>query len=287
MEAQTMNRAPIPYQASPPSQLVIDRSVRPRTWLVIPAYNEEDRLDATVTNYLSGLHHDDRLLVMVNGSVDRTEEIAMVRAGEDSRVRVLVEPGRVGKGGALLTALRFLAAHADPADVVCYVDADGAVSPSQVARLCENVGASELRVGSRWMGGAVQVRRQGLLRRVASRVFNRCVHVAVRLDLADTQCAAKAIRAANLSRVVGRIDSPGFAFDIDLILAAREAGVICREEPITWEDHDGSTVRLRRDGPAMLRELLRLRAKYAATSSAIEPVVGNLFVEPRETHVHP
>lgn len=281
-----MSQAPIPRQLTHRPQRADDGSERPRTWLVIPAYNEEDRLDATIASYLAGLAQNDRLLVMVNGSVDRTEAIALSRAGEDARIRVLVEPERVGKGGALLTALRFLETRADPADVVCYVDADGAVSPTQVALLCEGVGASELRVGSRWVGGAVQVRRQGLLRRVASRLFNRCVRLAVRLDLADTQCAAKAMRASNLSRVVGRIDSPGFAFDIDLILAAREAGVTCREEPITWEDHDGSSVRLHKDGPAMLRELLRLRAKYASGPPPDNAVI-DLRVEPKEAHVHP
>ena len=236
----------------------------PRLWLVVPAYNEELRLGGTLEQYRGALGPNDRLVIVVNGSVDRTEELARSVAGADTRLTVLVEPRRVGKGGALIIGFQYVAGHADNQDVVAYTDADAAVSGPEIVRFSSATSPQELRVGSRWRDPATQLRRQPLLRQVAGRAFNYLVRRLLDLEVADTQCSAKALVAAHLPAVVEHLDCTGFAFDVDLIMASRRAGLKTTEVPVVWSDKAGSTVSMRRAAPAMVRELLKLRRKYKA-----------------------
>jgi glycosyltransferase involved in cell wall biosynthesis len=103
-------------------------------WVVIPARNEEARLATTIQHYLSSLRSQDRLVVVVNGSTDGTEALARDAAAGDARVRVLVETGRTGKGGAVLLGFEHVRRLGRGNDVVCFVDADCAVSGSEVVR---------------------------------------------------------------------------------------------------------------------------------------------------------
>ena len=231
-------------------------------WLVIPARNEAARLEATLKAYLANLTPRDQVVVVVNGSTDRTAAIAQAMAAGDRRVSVLVEPKPIGKGGAILAGLALVSEKADPKDVACYTDADGAVQINDLQRLASEVGPGELVLGSRWLDETMVVKRQPLLRRLASRTFNRLVREVLSLDITDTQCAAKAVRVADLPRLTARITETGFGFDVDLLMAAREAGMDIFESAIPWTDVAGSTVQLHRAAPAMLSELRNIRLKY-------------------------
>ena len=243
-----------------------------RLWLVVPAYNEEARLGNTLDEYRRSLSADDRLVIVVNGSTDGTEEVARRAAAEDPRLIIIVDERKIGKGGALLAGYRFVAARAAKRDIVGYTDADAAVAGDEMVRFCGGVSSGELRVGSRWHDTTTQLRRQPLARQVASRVFNRCVRTALHLDVRDTQCSAKALCAEGLPDVISRLDSSGFAFDVDLILSARAANFVITEVPVLWTDQQGSTVSMRRAAPAMLREVMRLRRKYGSLTET--PLAG-------------
>jgi cellulose synthase/poly-beta-1,6-N-acetylglucosamine synthase-like glycosyltransferase/putative flippase GtrA len=246
-----------------------------RLWLIVPAYNEEARLGGTLEQYRLALAPQDRLVIVVNGSTDGTEQVARQAAAEDPRLIVTVDERKIGKGGALLAGYRFVSAHAEAGDVVGYTDADAAVAGDEIVRFCGNVSAGELLVGSRWQDTSSQLRRQPVMRQFASRVFNQCVRKTLSLNVKDTQCAAKALRADRLRDVIGRVDSSGFAFDVDLILSARAAGLTITEAPVRWADQEGSTVSMRRAAPAMMREVIRLRRKYRSLAKAA-PVASEL-----------
>ena len=102
------------------------------------------------------------------------------------------------------------------------------------------------------------------MRQLASRSFNLYVRTIMRLEVTDTQCAAKAVRAECLPELLGRLDTPGFAFDIDLISSGMVAGLVINEMPVLWTDQEGSTVSLRRAVPSMMKEVFRLRRKYGS-----------------------
>ncbi|MDQ6949149.1 MAG: glycosyltransferase [Actinomycetota bacterium] len=244
-------------------------------WIVIPARNEIARLGRTVDSYLAALSPEDRLVVVVNGSSDRTGELVAQMAVQDGRVQMVEEPEAVGKGGAILQGFGHVLGQCCDEDVICVTDADGAVPPEELIRVCDDVSRGRLVAGSRWLDPTLQRRRQPLRRRIASRVFNRLVRLALHLDLHDTQCPAKAIQAADLLPMARRLTTAGFGFDLDLLMATPLAHTTVKEVPIRWADRDGSTVRLRRAAPGMLAELLRVRAKYKRLSAQTGTTLGN------------
>ncbi|MEA2645640.1 MAG: hypothetical protein QOE92_723, partial [Chloroflexota bacterium] len=144
-------------------------------------------------------------------------------------------------------------------------------------RLAADARPGELVVGSRWLDASLQRVPQPFTRRLASRTFNRIVRGLLDLDITDTQCAAKAMRVSDIPHVIGRITATGFSFDVDLLMAAREAGMDIFEEAIPWSDVDGSTVSLRGAVPAMLSEVAAIRRKYrvgvAVSAAAALPVL--------------
>jgi glycosyltransferase involved in cell wall biosynthesis len=202
------------------------------------------------------------MVVVVNGSSDDTAALARSIAGEDSRLEVVEEQRPIGKGGAIMRGFEHVLNQCASGDVVCVTDADGSVPPDELIRVCDTVEPGTLVAGSRWLDPTLQRPRQRFLRRVSSRVFNRLVRMVLHLELRDTQCPAKAVIASSLRPMASRLTTSGFGFDLDLLMAAPLGRVAVSEIPIHWGDRAGSTVRLGRAAPAMVRELFRLRFKY-------------------------
>jgi len=202
------------------------------------------------------------MVIVVNGSSDDTAAVARRIASEDPRLEVLEEQLPIGKGGAIIKGFEHVLTRCANEDVVCVTDADGSVPPDELIRICDSVEPGTLVAGSRWLNPRLQRPRQRFLRRVSSRVFNRLVRLVLHLEVCDTQCPAKAVRASSLRPMASRLTTSGFGFDLDLLMAAPLGRVAVSEIPIHWGDRAGSTVRLGRAAPAMIRELLRLRAKY-------------------------
>jgi dolichyl-phosphate beta-glucosyltransferase len=214
-----------------------------RRWVVIPACNEATRLRPTLSAYLAALSNDDRVVVVVNGSTDVTAAIARDVRTADGRVDVLVEAGRIGKGGALQLGFALVLERADADDTVCFTDADGAVEAPELLRVCDLVSAGVVVVGSRWLDSRMQVKRQPFVRRIGGRGFNLALRYLLHLPLKDTQCAAKALSAADLAPLLPLLSCRGFAIDIDLLMAALARGMTVREVAIRWSDQAGTSFR--------------------------------------------
>ena len=103
----------------------------------------------------------------MNGSRDRTAEIVRRLATQHPQLRVLVEPRRIGKGGAIMAA-----GAVARGELIGFVDADGATPPEAFEDLVRHIGRAGLIIASRRLPGAVVQPRQSWQRRAASRVFN-------------------------------------------------------------------------------------------------------------------
>jgi len=244
--------------------------VKPVFSIVIPAYNEEERIARTLLAY-APVFADSEIIVVLDGCTDRTARIVREVSTQHGCVRAIETASRAGKGGAIVAGM----AHAT-AGVVAFTDADGATEPEEMRRLCEIARTRDAVVGSRWLRGADVIVPQPLLRRAASRVFNRIVRTLFGLRVSDTQCGAKAFRTEALTPVLAEVETSDFAFDVDLLvaLARRRCDVV--EVPLRWRHVGGSKVDLIRGAAKMLVAVLRLRLRHSRFAAAV-PAFDRVF----------
>lgn len=229
--------------------------------IIIPAYNEEQRLRPALEEYLRfflPLYGDAvEILVVVNGSTDQTEQVARATAAGDPRIRVLVEPQRVGKGGAV--RIGFAAARGD---LVGFVDADGSTPPQAFKDLVDHIGDAGAIIASRWHRDSI-ITPQPLSRRIASRLFNGLVRLLFKLPITDTQCGAKVFTAPAIREVLPKLGMTQWAFDVDLLFHLRRAGYPIKEIATIWNDKAGSRLHVVTASVEVFVALIRLRLLYS------------------------
>jgi glycosyltransferase involved in cell wall biosynthesis len=244
----------------------------PHLLLLIPAHNEERRLEPTLRRFAAYArdHYPGRfdLLVIVNGSRDNTLSLVHKVAREYPAVRCLDIPERIGKGGALIEGL----SRATACDLVGYVDADGAPGPESFFTLVDRCADVDCVVGSRRVPGAVIHQYQPSHRQFASKVFHFFVWLFFRMSIKDTQCGAKVMRLAAAQKVLPNLHIADMAFDVNLLYALKRAHCTMREAPVEWTDHLGSTVRYFRTSLVMFLSILRLRLVYSPFYRWLRPL---------------
>jgi len=229
--------------------------------LVIPAFNEADRIEQTLREclrYLETTSPESELIVMNDGSTDATSErVREVFAGPSRISTRLLEhfPNR-GKGAAVRDGL--LAATKT---IGLFSDADLSTPIDEAPKLIEPIAAGELDVafGSRALDRSLIGRRQPWRRDLGGRVFNLIVRLATGLPFWDTQCGFKAFQLEVFRPILRAATTDGFGFDVELLFLARKAHLRMREIPVRWNHFEGSKVNFARDSVRMLREIAALR----------------------------
>jgi glycosyltransferase involved in cell wall biosynthesis len=212
--------------------------VSPRLSIVIPAYNEADRLSSTLQAVLTRFDAGDTEIVVVDdGSDDDTADIARRLLGDTPGARVLQLDENRGKGGAVRAGVQ-----ASTGEIVMFMDADLATDLAAVDDALAALGRAEVVVGSRAVPGS-DVKNATVGRAVMGRVFNRFVRWLARVPIHDTQCGFKAFRGPAAHLLFGLSHEDGFAFDAEVLLHARILGLRTVEIPVVWTAVDGSSVR--------------------------------------------
>ena len=226
--------------------------------LIIPAYNEGDRL-ATGFARLERASEEGRLdltrlelLYVDDGSSDDTAARATELADRLPNARVLRQPANRGKGAAVRCGVA-----AATAPRLIFTDADLAIDPRQIPSITRALDDAPFAVGSRAVRGHVDYGSR--VRTVAGRGFNRLVRLLSSVDLRDTQCGFKGLRTAEAKLLFHLTSIEGFAFDVELLARARLLGWPVAEVPVSWSDVSGTHVRLARDSATMLLDLFRSR----------------------------
>ena len=223
--------------------------------IVFPAHNEEHRIDRTLTAYRTVCGgRETSFLVALDGCTDRTAEIVAGHSREDSRVRHIDYP-KLGKGGVIAETFR-----RSTADVVGFVDADCATPPAEMLRLADVARHAGGAIASRHHPASVLPRSRTRVRRATSAGFAFGVRRLLGLPYRDTQCGAKVLRRDTVERILPQVGSRDLMFDVELLLAAREAGQPIAEVPTVWIDQEGSRVDPVADTRRMSMSLLRLWA---------------------------
>jgi dolichol-phosphate mannosyltransferase len=219
--------------------------------LVIPAYNEEQR----IIPLFDAIHGFDGELIVVcdgkDGTADLVDRIASARP--DLNIRCLRFGQRLGKGGGVIAGL--MAARCP---FVGYFDADGSTSIDEMKRLFAFLATVDGAIGSRWIPGSTLKVRQSILRQLESRAFNLLIRVLFGLTYHDTQCGAKVFKKSAIDAVLPMMTSRGFEFDVELLWRLRGAEYVVAEVPIEWQNKVDSRVR-KRDRFRMLSGLFMVR----------------------------
>lgn len=225
--------------------------------IVIPAYNEERRLPATLRawqTYLNGAGLDWQLVVVDDGSRDGTVAAAEAFAAEEPRITVLRQPRNMGKGAAVRAGM--LAAGGAFA---FYTDADLNVAPDTTQRFL-----ARIRAGADIVVGTRSARRYAATERSVARVTAGLLIQGLRRallfrDVRDTQCGFKAFTRQAAAAVFSRTTVDGFAFDIEALFIARKLGMRVVQVPVDVVFRPGSTYSVRRHLLPFLRDIVRVK----------------------------
>jgi dolichol-phosphate mannosyltransferase len=244
----------------------------PSLLLLIPAYNEEQRLEPVLREYAEYFQKNYRgpfqMVVVLNGCVDDTIGVVRRVASEYKTISALEFPAPIGKGGALIEGLKL----APLGQWIGYVDADGATSPQAFHDLVRHCGEADCIVGSRWIKGAVLHQSQSNKRQFASRIFHMIVQFLFRMNIKDTQCGAKVMRREVVERIHSFLRIADMAFDINLLYSMKRAGFRILEVPTEWTDKIGSKVVLGKTSLIMLLSAIRLRLFYSPFYKMLRPL---------------
>ncbi len=232
--------------------------------IVIPAYNEEDRLPSTLRHTLGFLQSsqlDHEIIVVDDGSDDGTADMVaeMARASKSLRLIRLAQNG--GKGFAVRSG--FINAHGER---ILFMDADAATALDEVGHLNDvmtETGA-DIVIGSRaHLPGSHTTVKAKWFRHIAGRMFHQFVRFYGVSGIVDTQCGFKLFTREAAFAIASRMRMRGYSFDVEMLLIGRELGYDIREVSVNWTHQPGSKVAVVADGMRMVADLVRVRQNAA------------------------
>ncbi len=230
--------------------------------IVIPAYNEEERLGKTLSetfDYLAAQDFTSELIVVDDGSRDRTVEIAesfQSRSSTKTKLTTLKNPGNRGKGYAVRNGML----HAS-GEIHLFFDADLATPLDQIPKVVQPIlnGQYDVVFGSRAMNEAVIEVEQSILRRLRGRGGNLLIRLLTGMDIMDTQCGFKAFRRQASQAVFPLQQVEGFGFDPEVLFIANKQGWRWQETPVVWRHIEGSKVTMFSATISVFTEVCKIR----------------------------
>jgi len=208
----------------------------PRVTVCLPTYNERENLERMLHALREVLPTDGGVLVIDDGSPDGTGALADRLANEIPNVSVLHRERKEGLGPAYIAGFR--RALADGAELVLEMDCDFSHDPAEVPRLLAAAEEADLVLGSRYVEGG-GVRNWGRLRRFVSEGGSTYARIMLGTKVRDLTGGFKCFRRVVLETIpLDRIDSKGYAFQIETTFRAQRAGFRVVEVPIVFVDRE-------------------------------------------------
>ena len=227
--------------------------------IVIPAYDEQDRIEATLERtlaYVSERYPRSEVLVVDDGSRDQTAARVEKMAERNDRLRCLRQPANRGKGAAVRAGVL-----ASRGEKVLFMDADLATPIEEIEKLEPFLAEGyDVAIGSRGLRESDIRQRQPFPRELMGRTFNVIVRTLLLGGFSDTQCGFKLFTRDAAHDLFQAQTLDGFSFDVEVLLLAKERGYRIREVPVVWYHAPNSKVSPVTDASRMFVDLVRLRA---------------------------
>ncbi|MGO9209700.1 MAG: dolichyl-phosphate beta-glucosyltransferase [Terriglobales bacterium] len=241
--------------------------------IVIPAYNEGQRLEATlekVLAYVAEMGRTAEVIVVDDGSRDSTPEIVRQWARRNPIVRLVENPGNRGKGYSVRHGMMEAGG-----DLLLFTDADLSSPIREAEKLIAAIQqGADIAIGSRWLQAELQTERQPVYRQFFGRVFNLLLQIMLSLRFRDTQCGLKAFTRRAVQATFPRQRIERWGFDPEILFLANKAGMVTAEVPVEWAHDQRSKIHPIPDGLKMLLDVLRIRwydltGKYQGSATSL------------------
>jgi dolichyl-phosphate beta-glucosyltransferase len=229
--------------------------------VVIPAYNEAERIAATlkkIHEYLLTRDYRYEIIVVDDGSTDGTRMVVSKTAQEIPFVRLLENGVNRGKGYSVRAGVL----HSQ-GEIILFSDADLSTPIQEVDKLADWLGMGyDIAIGSRALPGSEILVRQPRQRQLMGKVFNRLVQLLTVSGIRDTQCGFKLFKQDVAKVLFEKQTVWGFGFDVEILFIASKSGYRIKEVPVKWIDSPDSRVHIVKDSFTMLTDLARIRTRY-------------------------
>lgn len=224
--------------------------------IIIPAYNEEKRIEPLLRALPTYFKNDAEIIIVINNTTDRTEDVVKKVMKDYKSISYFVIPKNKGKGESVIEGFKKA-----KGEYVCFIDADSSADTTQLNKLYQELQHSDYAgiIGSRWIKGAKITKYQPLPRIIASRGYNLLVRILLGLPYKDTQCGLKIFRKEPIQKIMNEITPTNAEFDVSLLYTLHKHGYKVKESPIIWEDNADSAFKMRQIIPKMFKALLEIR----------------------------
>jgi len=227
--------------------------------IVIPAYNEEKRIEKTLTkvgNYFATKNVDVEVLIVVNNTTDNTVNIIKNLQTKYPFIKYTNINKAIGKGGALSVGFR-----KSTGKYVAFMDADGASSVAQLNKLYRTISNNDdidIVIANRYDKDS-RINDLPFYRKIFSRFFNLITRYVFGLPYSDTQCGLKIFKAEQAKSFSKMIISKKWTIDLNLLLLAKHLDLNVVSVPIVWSEKGNSTLDIKKAFKEVIKELFVLK----------------------------
>ena len=228
--------------------------------IIIPVYNEEDRLGITLSrihSYLNTKEYKYEVIVVDDGSSsDKTREIALASSLKSAgNLKLLSNQKNRGKGFSVRRGI--IAANGE---YILFSDADLSTPIQELDKLLEYTKSGyDIAIGSRSMSGSDVRVHQPFYREFMGRIFNLIVQIAVFKGIIDTQCGFKLFKSNIAKEIADKMRIDRFSFDVEMLYLARRMNCKIKEVPVVWINSPSSRVDPIRDSVKMFLDILYIK----------------------------
>lgn len=225
-----------------------------RLSIVIPAYNEEFRIEKTINKilaYLNSKQWDFEIIVVDDGSTDRTYEI--VSEFKNDKIKSLKNNKNVGKGGTVKRGVL-----ASQSSWILFTDADLSTPIEELEKFLKFQDYDVL-IGSRALKESNILAHQPFYRELSGKIFNLFVKLLVIRNIHDTQCGFKLFKRSAAQKIFKKQTLNGFGFDVEDLYIAKKEGYKIKEVPVSWFNSKDTKVKFLKNSFEMLIDLFKIR----------------------------
>jgi len=225
--------------------------------IIVPSFNEEVRLPASlhlIAAYVSSANRSTEVLVVDDGSKDRTAEVAASFADRIPNLRVLRNGENRGKGYSVRHGMQEARG-----EYVLFSDADLSAPIEEADKLLSALRQYDIAIGSRALDRDLIDVHESLFREFAGIIFNRIVRIVLWLPFVDTQCGFKAFRREPCRIIFEQQRIERFGFDPELLYLARHHGLKATEIPVRWSHSPATKINMMRDSIQMFVDVFTIR----------------------------